>query len=237
MRLREGQPYSGNGGALPEGTYYAWCGDRHELAVVQSSPREDARATVAGGDVELAFVHETPVLVILARVAGGDGWREAPFCWHLLPRSERRLPRPLRDGESAVVDLVLVRAEDGIVDAVGWMTLDPAFSWVLQRAIREEAGRPWDPLRFHHTFEALRARYPSPELLLELAVPCRRARFDGREPPAVERLLRAEDVEEAQDGDGAARSAREPPADVPPAEVPDLDDTAVSRLPEPGDGC
>lgn len=230
MRLRAGHPYSQGGGPLPEGTYYAWCGDRHELAVVRRMSDEEARAAVARGEVELAFVHEPPVLMVLACIPGFGGWREAPFCWHLLPRSERHLPRPLREGESALVDLVLVRAEDGLVDSVGWMTLDPAFSWVLQRAICEEAERPWNPIRFHRVFEALRARYPTAEDLLTLAIPCRRARIEGRETPSLEQVLRVERIEpEGRDA--------EPREVAPPGEVPDLDDTAVSRLPEPGNGC
>lgn len=230
MQTRVGHPYSHRGGPLPEGAYYAWCGDRHELAVVQRAPAAPARLAVTKGEVELAFVHHSPVLVVLSRFGGmGDPWREAPFCWHLLPRSERHQPRPLREGESSVLDLVLVRAEDGIVDALGWMTLDPAFSWVLHRAICEEAGRAWDPIGFHRAFEALRARYPSTDSLLELAVPCRRARIEGRAAPSRDQILAAEPASDSQ-GRGTQRPPERPQAS-------DADDTAVTRLPDPGDGC
>lgn len=229
MLIKPGHPYDRRGGSLPEGTYYAWCGDRHELAIVHRGPTAEAHAAIDAGDVELAFVHESPVILVLARIVGLSGWREAPFCWHLLPRSERLLPRPLREGESTVLDLVMVGAADGLVDSVGWMALDPAFSWALHRAICEEAGRAWDSHRFHRAFEALRARCPTSDLLLDLAVPCRRARIPGRRTPTLDEVLRAETVTGAGDP---------PPAADPPeasrSEALDPDDTAVRGVPDPG---
>jgi hypothetical protein len=87
-----------------------------------------------------------------------------------VPEPERTLPEATQGDDRAVLQVVLVDAEKGIVRGVRSLTLSPEFTRALQGAIRAqaEAACPRDDA-YNSALQAIYRRFPSTGALLELA--------------------------------------------------------------------
>ncbi len=176
-----GQPYNQLRRRWPEGARYTYRGSQHELILFFRQPSAREVRAVGQGRAEFALVAEGPLLVLLYQFRPPPEhlgappsvvipWSEAPYTWHRVPLDERTLPEPATDPEQrALLTLLLVDADTGIIRALRALTFSPAFSAELEEAIREQAQLPYDAATYERLQAGLEARYPSTEALLAVA--------------------------------------------------------------------
>lgn len=159
----------------PEGGEYNYRGSQHELRLFFRRPSAAEVDAVRQGPAEFGLVAEPwvpgcEVLVLLYRFGGDAGWSDAPYSWHLVPPDQRTRPEPEATAETrALLHVLLVDADTGLVQALRVLTLSPDFTRLLHAAIRAQALRPWRVTRYDARLAALYQRYPTSEALLERA--------------------------------------------------------------------
>lgn len=157
---RVGQLYNDQRTTWPEAGQYQFRAGGHELLLFWRSPSEREVRDVARGDAEFALYVAPPLLVFLYRFGRMD-WSDAPYSWHLVPAAERTLPEPAHLAEPhALLSVVLVDAESGIIRSLRALSMQPAFTAALSLAIRDQAAEPWDTARYDAALAELYRRYP-----------------------------------------------------------------------------
>jgi hypothetical protein len=92
-----------------------------------------------------SLIVDLPVIVLGYRFGEEGAWSDVPFSWHLQATKAKIAPRLDHAEEArALLWISLVGADDGIIHAQRGMTLSPAFTFALRRAIRAQAMRSFD---------------------------------------------------------------------------------------------
>ncbi len=138
-----GKPYSANRQQWPEFGEYNFRGGEHELRLFWDRPSTQEIADVARGRAEFGLFVEDDLIIFLYRFGHGE-WSDAPFSIHMVPASECVLPQPLTGEQRIALNVVLVSANDGIVQALRFVSLSPEFSQRLHTAITAQAAMPFD---------------------------------------------------------------------------------------------
>lgn len=173
---RVGDPYHPTRRSWPELAQYQYRGGGHELVLFLRQPTSREVRAARQGLASFAFYADQDLLVLLYAFGDGLPWSDAPYSWHLVPKSERVLPPETRGEERALLSLVLVDATTGIIRALRVVTLTPTFTRLFHDAIREQAARPWPgAAAYDAELAALYQRYPSTAALLAVS-----ARDTGR---------------------------------------------------------
>ncbi len=131
----------------PEGAQYCYGSTGHELTLFVPSPSSELVAGVRRGQVRLALSDAGPVFFLAYHLDGLPGWADVPYCWHVQPRDGRATPPvEIEAGPEyrALFWISLVGADDGLIHAQRGVTLNPEFTGELHRAIRSQAGAPFD---------------------------------------------------------------------------------------------
>ena len=138
-----GKPYIAGRKSWPEFGEYNFRGGEHELRLFFDDLSESELAVVARGRAEFALFVEGELIIFLYRFGHGE-WSDGPFSLHMVPASERVLPQLLTGEQRALLQVVLVSANDGIVRALRAVTLSPGFSQALHAAIAAQAELPFE---------------------------------------------------------------------------------------------
>lgn len=88
---------------------------------------------------------------------------------HLVDEAERTLPPALQPGEMALLTIILVSSEDGIIRAMRQISLGHDFSKALYEAIRAQAARPFDRATHDAQLAQVYRAYPTVQALLTRA--------------------------------------------------------------------
>lgn len=149
---------------------YNWRSDAHELRSFFASPTVEEIEDVHSGTVELALgsYHDQDVLVLFFRI-GRQPWSGAPYTWHMVPSSEQTLPPGVSGEERAILNIVLVDTDTGLVLALRTVTMPPEFSRTLHEQITAQAARPFKQSTYDWQLRDLYKRYPTTSALLETA--------------------------------------------------------------------
>ncbi len=150
---------------------YTYFRREHELILTLRGVESHHVIAVAGGDVEFALIDELPLLVLCVRFGDAIPWTASPFCWHHLPREERRLP-PIAGSEDErrlQLQIILIDGQDGSVKATRCATFSLDFTRVLNEAIREQARLPFDPREHERRLNSLKRRCPTPHAMVAYA--------------------------------------------------------------------
>lgn len=162
-----GQPYLSGGTRLPESVQYNYRGGGHELLMVLRGLTSRERAAVATGPAEFALYADGTQIIMLYRFGTAIPWSDAPYTIHRVPERERVIPPPVETPEPhALLTVILVQQETGVVRALRTVTFSPAFTVALHAAIRKQAETPYDPATYDRDLAALYRRYPTSSALL-----------------------------------------------------------------------
>ena len=131
-----GMVYGTEGEAPPvEATYrYEKKGHRLILALEESSPEQ--LQALSDAPVELAFYEDGPVIFFLFRI-GREEWREAPFSWHLTPRSRQAYPGEAPDD---ALRIFWVDPGDRIIRALRVIVPEESFWRRFEQALAKQAA-------------------------------------------------------------------------------------------------
>ena len=84
---------------------------------------------VARSPMWVGLTIEGPILFFLVGFEGVSSWADAPYSFHFVPVEERSLPPDhLSPQTRAVVTVLLIEAQSGLVEAIRVVTLGPTFS-------------------------------------------------------------------------------------------------------------
>jgi len=127
------------------------------------------------GRVDLGVWCRAPhVIVLLYRIAGACEWSDAPYSWHLVPEDRRALPEPTTSSaDRALLQIILVEAESGIVRVIRAVTFDPLATRLLGQAIRDQAAAEWDRAAYDAELREAYAVHTTRSLLAAALVRCR----------------------------------------------------------------
>jgi hypothetical protein len=152
FRLEEGEPFRIDMIGQDEtpvltdcnSTYNYWPrGIGHMLEIYLSRPTDDYISEVRSGRVEIGFLVEEDVnLIVMAYRVSSDDWNVTPFLWHMYKEYERATP-PLSPSsvDERKFTAALVDTEGGKYRAVRQGTMPQEFASSLHSAIHEQIRR------------------------------------------------------------------------------------------------
>lgn len=123
---------------------YNYRGGQHELIIFYSRPSRQEVQAINKSESEFGLVVEGDVIFFLYRFGSILPWSDAPFSWWLVPEDERVMPPPETSTElRALLQVILVDADSGIIKAMRALTLSNEFTVKLHHAIYEQSQRNW----------------------------------------------------------------------------------------------
>jgi hypothetical protein len=159
-RFEVGQLYNPRIRRWPEGMEYAYRGGHHELVLFWESPPAGEIEAVRKGRLDLSVLESGPVILVLFRIAGACDWSEAPFSWHRVPLGQRVSPPTPSREERALLEIFLVDATTGLLQAIRVVTLTPGQTSYLHGAIQRQAVYDAEPPTYDKELDRLRSYTP-----------------------------------------------------------------------------
>jgi hypothetical protein len=135
------------------------------------SPTEAEVTAIKNGPAEFALAVESGVIFLLYQFEGGLPWSDAPYQWWLNSPEMRSLPNPEPiETERALLHIVLVDADTGIIMTLRTLTFSPEFSARLHGAIRQQSRSKWlGADAYEKSLASLYRKFPTTEDLLARA--------------------------------------------------------------------
>jgi hypothetical protein len=115
----------------------------------------------------LAVVNDT--LFFLFQFGNACPLSDSSYSWHLVAEDERTIPPTLSPGEMALLTIILVSSEDGIIRALRQISLSHNFSVALFDAIRAQIERPFSRAEHDKRIAETYVQYPTSQALLRRA--------------------------------------------------------------------
>jgi hypothetical protein len=95
---------------------------------------------------------------------------DSSYSIHLVPKEERTIPKELKENQKAIITIILVSAENGIIQALRQIALSCDFSIKLHNAIREQASKPFNSQEHYKQIAKTYAQYPTSKQLAKDAI-------------------------------------------------------------------
>jgi len=166
-RLAVGQLYHPRRTRWPEVGEYNYRAGAHELRLFWASPSKNEIRGVRKGKPQFALLWQPPVVWFLYHFSsGGCPWSDAPYSIHLVPEAERVPPEPQTGAQRSLLQVVLIDADTGIVQALRAVTFAPLFSQRLARVIQEQWEQPFARAAYAAAIQTTYAQYSETEALL-----------------------------------------------------------------------
>lgn len=161
-----GHPYAPGYSHVPEGYQFNWSNGRLELLIVWNAPTPQEVEGVRRAPLQVGLVIEGPIIFFLYQFKGFTSWGDAPYTVHMVPIAERHSPPALLGSDfRAVLSVVLVDAQSGIVQGIRLVTLSPTLTHRLFEAIRQQAVQPFDQGYYEATLQAIYEARSSEDLV------------------------------------------------------------------------
>jgi hypothetical protein len=169
-RLAVGRPHHGLTPPLADGCHFNWSDAGAELLITLHAPTASEVESAATRACEFALAVVEPAVWLLSTFHPGLPWSDAPYCVHLL-EPERRPDTAVPTPESRLVlQVVLVDGRTAVVRARRAVSLSPAFTRALARAVEDQLAAPWDGRSdYDRRLALVYQRHPSAEALLAAA--------------------------------------------------------------------
>lgn len=142
----------------PDAPIYQYRAGHHELLLFFDAPSTAEIQSIRLGTAQFAFTVQNNVIVFLYEFAPGVPRGDAPFSIHLIPLEERIIPaEPETERAQDILNIILVDAGTGIIEAMRKITFTPQFTAALRSAIRTQATQPFIERQHHLAVDALHA--------------------------------------------------------------------------------
>ncbi len=145
-----GELYRTEATSWPECVRFSFRSGVYELLLFWRSPSADEIAAVRTGGAQFGAALIDDALFVLFRF-GALPVSDAAYSWHLVPRKERSIAASLGDQEAIALQVMLIDAGTGVVEAIRLVSLHPAVARTIVAAIQQQARIPWDQRRYDTT--------------------------------------------------------------------------------------
>lgn len=163
------KPYHPDKRHWPEGVDYNYRAGEHELRIFMRTPSEVEIADIRKGEARFALAVEGDIVFFCYQFGRGE-WSDCGFSFHLVSETERVLPEiPATPETRALLTVLLIDAENGILKVIRAVSLSPKFTRKLHEAVRDQAARPF-PDNYDQQIEAAYRRYTSAQLAQDRAI-------------------------------------------------------------------
>lgn len=167
--LRVGELYIASRTRWPEGAEYNFSAAGHELRLFFSDPTAAEVRAVRQAPIHIGMIFAPPVIDLVWKIDGIGDWSDCPYSWNLLPASHRVLPEETNDQQRALLNVLLINASNGILEAIRAVSLPPHATARLHGAIREQAGLAWNFPEYMAAKDRLYATYSDSSLMAAAA--------------------------------------------------------------------
>lgn len=168
-RTEVDQLYSPDRTEYPQGCEYNFSANGHELRLFYANPTHKEINAIRKGKANFGlFAHEQ--IIFLLWQFKPMLWSDAPYCYWVVPPAYQANPEPIAEGEGALLQVVLINAATGIVDAIRAIGLDTDFSNQLHEAIRAQITAPISAQEYSDRVERAYAQYPTTLEMLRAGV-------------------------------------------------------------------
>lgn len=140
--IQVGQPLNPTIYSWPPMPEYNFLDSGHELILSFPRPRPQEITAVWEATAHFAFTVVGDIIVFQYRFGGALPWSDCGYNWHRVSEDIRTLPDMPAPGERAMLRVILIDANTGIVKALRALTFSHTFIKRLHQAIREQAARP-----------------------------------------------------------------------------------------------
>lgn len=168
-KYKVGTLYNANRTRWPQGIEYNYRANTHELRMFLASLKPQEVERIRSGPYKFALVEEGDVIFLCSDFGSPFPWSDSPYSIHMVPKDERTIPQELQPGERALLYIVLVSAETGIIRALRIISLGHFFSVALHEAIREQAERPFNQACYDRQLAEVYRKYATTQALLKRA--------------------------------------------------------------------
>ncbi len=166
---RVGEPFRADRRRWPEGGWYGFGREGHQLTIFASRITPRLIDDVRRGETEFALTIDGPVMHLAHRFGADGRWGDVPYVWRLQDPDERAVPSATPAGQRTLLWVSLVGSDDGLIHAQRGVALGPDFTLALHEAIQAQAFSPFDPLECILAFHELLDERPDADQRLRRA--------------------------------------------------------------------
>lgn len=156
-----GELYESGQHKLEEKIMYRLDSEGHRLLIVKAGIINREIENIQKGTAIFSMYIDGPVIFLLFRF-GTESWNDAPFSWHTVPRGIRVYPEEAAD--SSVLQVTLVNADNGIVQAVRKIAMTSEFANKLNLAITAQANGSFNGLSYAKHLNMVYNQYTAEEM-------------------------------------------------------------------------
>jgi hypothetical protein len=169
--IQVGKPLNPTINSWPSMPEYNFIDGSHELVISYANPHPKEIEAVWEATAHFAFTIIRDIIVFQFRFGGALPWSDCGYNWHLVPADARTLPDMPAPGERAMLRVIFIDANTGIVKALRALTFSHTFTKRLHKAIREQAERPF-PDDYTQQAELLFVNYTTKQLRQRALASC-----------------------------------------------------------------
>lgn len=170
QRYEVGKIYHPGKTRWQEGTDFNYRSNTLELRMFFSKLTHSDIRAIRNGPCSFALTVIDGVIFFLFEFGKACPLSDNNYSWWMVSEKERTLPPELGPGEMALLSIILVSAEDGIIRALRQISLGHDFSVKLFDAIRDQSRQPFDQARHDQVIASVYRRYPTSQALLKQAI-------------------------------------------------------------------
>jgi hypothetical protein len=168
--LSIGQSCDPSVSSWPEGCHYNYDISGHLLHYLYRNPSTIEVSSVQRGKARFGLYIHGPVIFLLHQF-GEMLWNDAPYSWWLVSDDSRKLPDN-SDNLHALLKVVLVDSNTGLVSALRALTFSPAFTNRLHQAIRAQSEKPWSQSEHDSAIREVYSRFSTEDLVRRAEIIC-----------------------------------------------------------------
>ncbi len=165
-----GEPYDPPVSDWPEGCLYNYDMSGHWLYYLFSSPSGVERSSIQRGDAQFGLYVHGPVLFLLHQF-GDMPWNDASYCWWHVAEEDRAIPE-ISDSLHALLKVVMVDTDNGLVVALRALTFSAEFTKRLHEAIRYQAEHQWNANHQERLVSQVYSKFTTNDLVLRSEIFC-----------------------------------------------------------------
>jgi hypothetical protein len=147
---------------FPEGCHFNYDISGCWLHYLYDQPTPVEVSSIQSGEAQFGLYVKGPLIFLLHQF-GQMAWHDAAYSWWLVSPEFRKVPEE-EDGH-ALLKVVMVDTQTGIVVAIRALTFSAEFTTCLHDAIRQQTREPWSKDRHEAAVRHVYSKYSTMDLV------------------------------------------------------------------------